>query len=234
MKIPYSFILIVLFSSYLFAQNINQLDANGARHGVWEKKFKNTNLIRYQGQFNHGKEVGLFKFYKRYKNKSVLSATKLFNANDNVAEVHFLDVYGKVISEGRMHGKTYVGTWKYYQNNTNLLLTLERYDDNGELNGERVVYYPNGTVVAEKQNYNNGKLQGKSFSFAKNGQVVKIYNYQNGLLQGKAQFFNTKGDLLSEGQYKNDKKDGVWKHYEDGKLVNEKDYTYVPKYIKKK
>lgn len=234
MKILYSFILVLLFSGSIIAQNINQLDANGARHGKWEKKFENTNFIRYQGQFNHGKEVGLFKFYKLYKNKTNLSATKLFNDNNNVAEVKFYGPYGNVISEGRMKGKIYVGTWKYYQKNTNVLLTLEHYNDNGKLNGERIVYYPNGTIIAEKQNYRNGKLQGQALSFSENSQVVKIYNYENDLLQGKAQFFNSKGDLLAEGQYKNDKKDGVWKKYENSKIKEEIDYSYKPKYKKKK
>lgn len=227
--------MVLLFlSCNLFAQNINQLDDNGARHGVWKKNFENTNLVRYEGQFEHGKEIGLFKFYKLDKNKSVLSATKLFNNTNKIAEVKFLGAYGKVISEGNMNGKIYIGTWKYYQKKSNLLLTLEHYNDSGQLTGERLVYYPNGDVIAEKQNYKEGKLHGKSFSYSENSQVVKMYTYENGLLQGKAQFFNAKGELLSEGQYKNDKKDGVWKHYEDGKLTEEKDYTYVPKYVKKK
>ena len=41
-----------------------------------------------------------------------------------------------------------------------------------------------------------------------------------------------KGDLLTEGQYKKGKKTGVWKFYEQGRLVKEKDFTYKPKYVK--
>ncbi|WP_396600765.1 toxin-antitoxin system YwqK family antitoxin [Algibacter sp. R77976] len=219
-------------SSIMFAQNVNQFDANGKRHGIWKKHFEDTNIIRYEGQFAHGKEIGLFKFYKNYKKKAILSATKLFNENNNRAAVKFLASNGKVISEGEMYGKTYIGTWKYYQKNSDQLLTVEHYNDKGELIGERLVYYPSGQL-AEKKNYSNGKLHGESFWLSEKNVVLKSYIYENDELHGKAQFYNPKGELLSEGQYKRGKKDGVWKFYEDGKLIRKKDFTYKPKYIKK-
>ena len=176
--------------------------------------------------------MGLFKFYKNIKKKSVLSATKLFNANDNIAEVKFLASNGKVISEGKMDGKNYIGTWKYYQNNSDVLLTLEHYTKKGELTGERFVYYQKGQI-AEKQNYNHGKLEGPAFCYSVKNVVLKEMVYVNGELHGPAKFYNPKGELVSQGQYKRDKKDGVWKYYELGELVKEKDFTYIPKYKKK-
>lgn len=233
MKICYSFLFFLMFNSFMFAQNINQFDANGKRHGVWKKTFENTNVTRYEGQFSHGKEIGLFKFYKNYKKKAILSATKLFNENNRIAEVKFLASNGKVISEGKMDGKTYIGTWKYYQKNSDQLLTIENYNDKGELMGERLVFYPNGQV-AEKQNYINGKLHGESFWLSEKNVVLKTFIYEAGELHGVAKFYNPKGELLSEGQYKRGKKDGVWKYYKNNKLIREKDFTYKPKYIKKK
>ena len=141
--------LLVLVSTVIFSQEINQLDAAGKRHGIWKKTFDNSNVLRYEGEFLHGKEVGLFKFYLNVKNKAVLSATKEFNVDDNRAYVKFLASTGKVISEGTMDGKKYVGNWKYYQKSNSNLLIVENYSDVGELEGERLVYYPNGQV-AEK------------------------------------------------------------------------------------
>lgn len=232
MKRFYSILFLLLFSNVLIAQNINQFDANGKRHGVWKKNFDDTDILRYEGQFSHGKEIGLFKFYKAYKKKAILSATKLFNENNNIAEVKFLASSGRVISEGKMNGKTYIGTWKYYQKNSDQLLTLENYNNNGELIGERLVYYPSGQI-AEKQNYVNGKLHGESYWLSEKNVVLKTYIYENDELHGLAKFYNPKGELVSEGQYKRGKKDGVWKYYEDGELTNQKDFTYKPKYIKK-
>ena len=226
-------LLFLTICSFAFSQSINQFDENGKRHGKWKKNFEGTNIVRYEGEFFHGKEIGLFKFYKNINKRAVLTATKQFNKQDNTAYVTFLSSRGKVISEGKMEGKKYVGDWKYYQNRNNNLLTLEHYNDDGILDGERFVYYENGQV-AEKQLYKDGKLDGISIWYTENNSVLKRFTYVNGTLHGVSKFFNAKGELIAEGKYKNGKKDGVWKYYENGKLIKEKDFTYKPKYIKKK
>lgn len=232
MKMRYSFIFFLMFTNFMLAQNVNQFDANGKRHGVWKKTFEDSDVLRYEGQFEHGKEIGLFKFYKNYKKKAILSATKLFNNTNEIAEVKFLASNGKVVSEGKMNGKTYIGTWKYYHKNSDQLLTIENYNDAGKLIGERLVFYPNGQV-AEKQNYIDGKLHGESYWLSEKNVVLKTYIYDHDELHGEAKFYTPKGELVSEGQYKRGKKDGVWKYYENGKIIKEKDFTYKPKYIKK-
>ncbi|SFZ94594.1 Antitoxin component YwqK of the YwqJK toxin-antitoxin module [Flaviramulus basaltis] len=232
MKTVYSFMFFLICSSILFAQDINQFDANGKRHGIWKKNFEETQVLRYEGAFSHGKEIGLFKFYKNIKGKAILTATKQFNENDNIADVKFFASNEKLISEGQMDGKTYIETWKYYQKNSDKLLTIEHYNANGRLTGERLVYYPNGQI-AERQNYLDGKLNGLSAWYSESDIVLKEYIYVNGELHGSSKFYNPKGELITEGAYKRGKKDGVWKYYENGKLINEKDFTYKPKYIKK-
>lgn len=232
MKKRFSALFFLLFSCMLFAQELNQFDSNGKRHGIWKKNFEDTEVIRYEGTFNHGKEIGVFMFYKNIKNKPVLTAKKVFNENDNIAEVQFLASNGKVISEGAMRGKSHVGTWKYYQKNSDKIMTFESYNDNGELTGERRVYYPNGQI-AEQQNYLNGKLEGASTIYSTKHVLLKAFFYVNNELHGSAKSYNPKGELLSEGQYKRGKKDGVWKYYKDGELEKEEDFTYIPKYKKK-
>ena len=224
--------LIFLITLFTHSQEINQFDTNGKRHGIWKKTFDNTKVLRYEGAFFHGKETGLFKFYKNLNKKAVLTATKQFNENDNKAEVQFFTSKGKVISEGKLNGKIYIGTWKYYQQRSNELLIIERYNDLGELHGERLVYYENGQI-AEKQNYISGKLDGFSYWYSEKNVVIKAFTYVNGKLHGASKYYNPKGELITEGHYKKGKKDGVWKYYENGKLINEKDFTYKPKYIKK-
>ena len=118
-------ISFILTPSTIIAQNINQFDTDGKRHGIWKKTFENTKILRYEGEFFHGKEVGTFKFYKNIKNKAVLAVTKQFNENDNIAVVTFYNTKGKAISEGKMHGKTYIGTWKYYN--------IQAFNQNDEL-----------------------------------------------------------------------------------------------------
>lgn len=231
MKIQFLTIFLIT-CSIARAQTINQFDENGKRHGNWAKTFDKTKVLRYEGTFVHGKEIGVFKFYKNVDDKAVLSATRLFNKENNITEVKFFTSRGKVVSEGKMDGKTYIGTWKYYQKNSDNLLILEHFDNLGRYDGERFVYYDNGQI-AEEQNYKEGKLDGVSKWYSENKTVLKEFIYVNGELHGASNFFNPKGELLAEGQYKRGKKDGVWKYYENGKLKEEKDFTYKPKYIKK-
>ena len=74
-------ILIILFviSGFSYAQEFNKFDDEGKRHGKWRKNFDKTKILRYEGEFFHGKEIGLFKFYKNINKKAVLTATKQFN-----------------------------------------------------------------------------------------------------------------------------------------------------------
>ncbi|WP_372936052.1 toxin-antitoxin system YwqK family antitoxin [Seonamhaeicola sp.] len=227
-------LIIILFLSFsVLAQNINQFDENGKRHGVWKKNFEDTKVLRYEGEFNHGKEIGTFKFYKNIRGKAVLTATKEFNENNNKALVKFFTSKGKIISEGEMDGKKYIGTWKYYHNTSDKIMTLENYNENGNLDGERFVYYSNGKI-AEKKNYVNGKLEGEAIWYSINNVILKRFVYENDELHGASKIYNTKGELIIEGTYKHDKKHGIWKYYENGKLVEEKDFTPKSKYEKKK
>lgn len=217
-------ILLVCSIQHGIAQNINQFDANGKRHGVWKKNFENTKVPRYEGKFDHGKEVGEFKFYINVKNKAVLSATKVFHPDNNISDVTFFASTGKVISEGQMDGRKYIGTWKFYQKNSNKLLILENYNKNGELNGERNVYYENGKI-AEKSNYLNGALDGLYSWFSEKGVKIKELTYVNGELSGPANVFSAEGDLIIKGQYKDGQKVGIWTYYEDGKVTDEKNFS---------
>ncbi|WP_372754668.1 toxin-antitoxin system YwqK family antitoxin [Mariniflexile sp.] len=232
MKTLKIFLIALFHVGLLFAQDVNQVDTEGKNHGVWKKNFEKTNVLRYEGTFFHGKEVGTFKFYKNIKNKPVLSATKDFNNDNDKAYVKFFASTGKLISEGEMDGKTYVGEWKYYQKTNDKLLTLERYDNAGNLIGERLVYYPNGQI-AEVQHYKTGKLDGFSKVYSDKNVLLSEVHYLNGELHGYSKYYTSKGELVTEGNYKNGKKEGVWKYYENGKLIEEKDFNAPPVNTKK-
>ncbi|WP_053991821.1 toxin-antitoxin system YwqK family antitoxin [Mangrovimonas sp. TPBH4] len=225
MKLKYiQIMLCFLATSVMLAQQINQFDSKGLRHGIWRKNFHETKQPRYEGEFNHGKEIGVFKYYTLNNKKSVLSATKTFNPNNDIAEVKFFSSTGKLISEGKMNGKLYMGKWVYYHNKTNAIMSTETYNNQGNLDGEKLVYYDNGQI-AERVNYVNGKIQGVSRWYSETGVVLKEFHYVNDELHGEAKYYNDEGQLLVEGNYKRDRKDGIWKYYKDGKLEEEKDFT---------
>ena len=62
------FLFVFLLPVLASAQDVNQLDADGKRHGIWKKNFENTKILRYQGEFFHGKEIGVFTFYLSNRN----------------------------------------------------------------------------------------------------------------------------------------------------------------------
>ena len=68
----------------MLGQEFNQFDSNGKRHGKWKKNFEGTEVLRYEGQFEHGKEVGVFKFYQNLENKAVLAATRTFKKDSDI------------------------------------------------------------------------------------------------------------------------------------------------------
>lgn len=225
--------ILFIITTITFAQQLNLLDNQGKRHGVWKKNFENTNVLRYEGEFFHGKEIGLFKFYKNIEGKAVLTATKQFNKENNIAKVTYLASTGKIISQGEMNGKKRIGTWTYYHNKTKNILSKDHYNSNGELEGERLVYYPDG-VLAQKETYSNGKLNGSALSYSTKGILIKNYTYQNGELHGPVTAFDDKAQKILEGQYQKDRKHGVWKYYQDGKLLKETDFTRRSKNPNKK
>ncbi|WP_369971600.1 toxin-antitoxin system YwqK family antitoxin [Psychroserpens sp. XS_ASV72] len=219
--------------SVICAQDaVNQFDDNGKRHGVWRKYFHETDQLRYEGQFEHGKEVGTFKFYTLNNDKSVLSAVKVFNPNDERATVTFYSSKGKVISEGTLNGKLYVGKWIFYHKTSQAVLTSEFYNEKGELEGERKVFYENGQV-AEVSHYSNGKLEGSSKWYSENGTLLKDFLYDNDELHGLAKYYDADGVLLAEGIYQRGRKHRIWNYYEDGKLKETKDHTRRSKNPKK-
>lgn len=199
----------------------NQYDENGKRHGPWKGYYEDDpSQLKYEGAFEQGKEIGLFKFYQPGLKKPV--ATRFFSPDSDIAEVQFLAQNGKVISEGKMRGAKRIGQWKYYHKNPDKLMMTENYE-NGVLNGEKTTYFENGNI-AEKSFYKNGLLHGERILYSLNGVILEQMVYVDGALHGPAKFFNGKGELLSEGNYRNDQHHGIWKYYENGTLKEEKKF----------
>jgi len=77
------YIMILLLAALpMYAQECNKLDENGNKHGVWKGIYPDSKRPRYEGTFDHGKEVGIFKFFDDTKAGTVI-ATREFNSKDN-------------------------------------------------------------------------------------------------------------------------------------------------------
>lgn len=212
-------ILVLLLISSLsnsksIAQEINQNDSQGQRHGTWTKYYKGTKQLRYTGTFNHGKEEGVFEFYDKSGGKPI--AVKSYTKGVDLIDVSFYTKSGKKISTGKMRIKSKEGEWLYYHSDGETIMSKEFYAHN-LLEGMRLVYFKN-SKKAQETVYTKGLKQGKEIHYNESGTVVKEHSYVKDKLEGPAKFYNYDGSLLREGNYKANRKYGSWKYYKNGKL----------------
>ncbi|MDP3353780.1 MAG: hypothetical protein Q8S44_08575, partial [Flavobacteriaceae bacterium] len=136
--------LLILFQVSFSQEGLNQLDEKGNRHGKWMKQYENGS-IRYQGEFSHGKEIGVFKFYTE-KNSKTPDFTKEYNPKTDLVKVSYFYQDGKLKSQGQMKDKNRIGFWIYYFNDGKTKLSEETYQ-NSLLNGDYKIYYLNGNLT---------------------------------------------------------------------------------------
>ncbi len=218
------FLLIVLcYFTNSIGQEINLLDENGNRHGKWMKYYDDTNTIRYKGQFDHGKEIGVFEFFHKDAKGNHPSCTKEFTAESDIVLVKYFTSTGVLLSQGKMIGKKREGVWLSFKRESGVIIDEEDYK-NGMLNGVKTSYYADGKIL-QKQWFKNNLADGKKIMYTPNGNVISEYNFKDGKSDGTFVEYDKKGHVSFSGRYKMNKPQGVWRYYEDGQLVRTKDYT---------
>lgn len=218
-------VFLLLVSISLFAQaDYNKLDDNGKKHGFWKGIFEDTKNPKYEGTFEHGKEVGIFTFFDNTKTKTVV-ATREFNPKDNSAHTVFYDKNKNKVSEGKVVNKLYEGQWTYYHKASKSIMAREYYSK-GKLEGLRSVFYPSGKI-AEEIIYKNDLKNGFYKRYTETGIIIEESNYMNDQFEGLAIFRDADdGTIVSKGKFVNGKKSGIWQFFEKGKLVKEMNMSY--------
>ena len=214
------FVLIFLNLFCVQAQNeINKIDGKDNKNGLWKGNYEDTKNPKYEGTFEHGKEVGTFTFFDNTKTKTVI-ATREFNTKDNSAYTIFYDQKKNKVSEGKVVNKLYEGEWKYYHKASKVVMTIENYS-NGKLAGLRSVFYPN-SKIAEEINYKNDLKEGLYKRYTESGIIIEESNYKNNEYDGLATFKDPdNGTIVSKGIFQKGKKAGIWQFFANGKLVKE-------------
>jgi len=225
------FILLLLNSLFGFAQDdFNLLDKEGKKHGVWKGFHQESKRLRYQGTFDHGKEVGTFNYYDDTAAGDIIGV-RVFSSTDNSVYTTFYDQKKNIVSEGKSIGKLNEGVWKYYHFESKTIMTLENYKD-GKLEGKRTVYFPNGKI-AEECTYKNGKKDGAYTKYLDNGTLIETSFYKNNEYDGQAVYKDIEGKIVSQGLYKNGKKIGIWQFLEGNKIVKKNMNFQQKKFAKK-
>jgi len=213
MKFSILTIILIVILSPIHAQDTNLFDEKGNRHGLWRGVYEDTKHLRYEGTFEHGTEVGTFTFYDNIKKKEII-ATRVFNKNGEAYTTFFKGKHK--VSEGLVVNKKYEGLWLTYHKESTIVMMKENYK-NGELHGEKKVYYHDGDIV-EESFFAKGIRQGVYKKYALSGKVIEELNYKDGKMDGPAIYRDYQGVVTIEGQYKNDFQSGIWKYFKKGKL----------------
>ena len=225
------FLLLLIIPFQLLAQDINKFDEKGKRHGLWKGVHEESKRPRYEGTFEHGKEVGMFKYFDDTRDGTVI-ATRDFSAKDNSCYVIFYNQQSMKVSEGKVIDKKFEGEWKYYHLNSKNIMTTEHYSK-GKLEGIRTVFYNSGKI-AEEISYKNNLKNGFYKKYTENGIVLEESTFKNNLYSGLAVFRDSNGNLVSTGQFVNGKKAGIWQFFEKGKVVKEMNMSFPENATKSK
>jgi antitoxin component YwqK of YwqJK toxin-antitoxin module len=216
-------VLIFLNVFCVCAQNdFNKLDEKGNKHGLWKGIYEDTKNPKYEGTFEHGKEIGVFTFFDNTRTKTIV-ATREFSPKTNEAYTIFYDQSKNKVSEGKVVNKLFEGRWHYYHKASKAIMTIENYT-NGKLEGLRSVFYLNGKI-AEEINYKNNLKDGICKRYTETGIVIEESAYKNNEYNGVATFKDSEGNRVSNGNFVNGKKAGVWQFFEKGKLLQEEDMS---------
>jgi len=207
--------IVLTISPLLSQEGINQFDENKKRHGSWKKYFPGTDQLRYEGVFDHGRETGTFKFYCEDCGSQPM-VIKKFSPNSDIAEVQYFTVKGKLVSEGKMQGKDRIGEWLFYHKKSTAVMSRENYK-NGKLDGKKYTYYPNGQIT-EEISYVDGLMQGENLYYGPDGTLLKKLRYSNDQLHGEAIYYDAYGNVTIKGFYKDGAKHGLWQYFKDGKV----------------
>lgn len=216
---------LFLVNTTMFSQGVyNKLDDKGNKNGPWKGFYSDTKNPKYEGTFDHGKEIGVFTFYDNTKTKVVI-ATREFNPKDNSAYTIFYDPFKNKVSEGKVVNKLYEGQWKYYHKASKAIMTIENYIK-GKLEGSRTVFYVSGKI-AEEMTYKNNLKIGPYKRYTESGIIIEESNYKNNEYDGLAIFRDADdGTIVSKGKFVNGKKVGIWQFFQGGKLVKEENMSY--------
>ncbi len=210
----FTFILCAFLASA--QDNINQKDSQGRKHGLWKKNHKNGKL-RYVGTFDHGKEVGTFRFYF---DSGEIRAINKFRGKTGVCYSLQFGSDSILAAEGKYIDSRRDSVWTFYDIDGNLV-ARETYK-NDKKNGVSETYYTNGKV-AESITYDNGQKTGVWRQYYENGRPKAKGTYVNGSLQGEATYFGPNGKPSAKGNYARGLMHGNWYYFDDNMKVERKE-----------
>ncbi len=203
------FLLTISFTSS-YAQDTNQYDSAGNKHGFWEAKYE-SGQTKYKGHYDHGARTGEFLFYFE---SGVLKAKSNFYDKGNKSKTSIYNPNGQLLAEGYYTGKMRDSIWTMYDTESGLPLGIEVYK-NMLPNGIWKNFYPGTEVVVRETKWEDGQRHGSEKEYFENSQLKNVVVFQNDLLEGPTQSYLPDGSQNMKGQYKNNKRQDLWIYFNE-------------------
>ena len=155
-KISVMLLILVGFVNYS-QEKINQFDDKGERHGLWKGIYEESKRPRYEGIFEHGKEIGLFKYFDDTKAGKVI-ATRDFSRGNGTCYVTMFDRKENKVSEGLLINKEYEEEWKYYHKESKVVMSSENYKKGKQQEANQPFEQKN--FISQEKKYQQNKEKG--------------------------------------------------------------------------
>ncbi len=223
------------------SEEINRLNGEGKKHGVW-KTFHMNNQLKSESYYENGLLEGL---YKEFDNRGQLLRHLRYSQGVLVSEkmeiqevVKFQKEFypnGKLQKAGSFMDTIPVGIHRFYKEDGIIELAKEYdetgfriaeglLDESGKKTGSWTEFYPDGTIKA-KGSYKEGKKSGEWIFYFMDEKIEQRGFYSNDRLHGKWTWYYDTGEIWRSEEYFRGKENGESIEYlKDGNIIDQGEY----------
>lgn len=177
----------------------------------------------FQGKNLGEKRVVLHGPYAEYYATGQLQKKGNYEYGKKNGEWQFWSMDGNMIKQGKYESDRQIGEWKKFREDGSVE-RIERYL-NGVAHGTWEAYHNDGAKPQWRREYMHGARHGTWTSFYANGQKQLLETFFNDKRHGLSQSWDDQGTLTGQGEFKNGKRDGSFRSYADGQLVEEEKWA---------
>lgn len=222
---------ILFIFCFLFNSLFSQTtDAQGRKQGYWKKKDEKTDKLIYEGMFKDDKPQGIFKYYYPF---DTVKAIIDFKQDGKFAYAKLFHPTGKIMAKGKYLGESIKDSvWLYYDD-LGVMMSKENFV-NGKKEGKAFVYFPDGKI-AEESAFKADVKTGPFKQYFDGTRIKHEATFVNGQMDGKCSYFFPNGTTAATGYYKNGLRNGPWIYREsDGKIKDKELWEFGQLADKKK
>ena len=206
---------------------------------IMEEGFSNgvntTGLIKEYYQNGQLEKIGVYKLPEYSEEDNKKNGRKRWKPSLRIGVWKQYYDNGNLSSTGSYSNGEMVGVWRNFYEDGQMkellhVVSNKKLKSNAiplteQWNGEQVYvnkhkkYHTNGTLKREID-----LVKGKMKEYLSNGQLNSEFMINHNGRNGLNKNYNKNGQLVSKGKFINDKREGVWKYYENGELECERNY----------